>query len=336
MKLLMCTQVIDQHDPALGFFHRWVEQFATHYEQVTVICLKEGAHDLPQHVRVLSLGKERGVSRLRYVTRFFQYIWQEKNEYDAVFVHMNEEYVLLGALLWKVLGKRVYLWRNHYAGSWRTRCAAWLSTKVFYTSQSSYTAQFKNAVQMPVGVDLERFKPVEGVVRKPRSILFLGRISPSKKPDVLVEALGILKSGGTDFTASFYGPVSGGDEAYAQRLRERVVELGIADRVHFGGVLTHAETPRVYQEHAVYINLADSGMYDKTLFEAAASGCVVLSTSRDFASLGSHVPIGKTEPAIVAALRKSFVERDEHMLPIGILREHTLKTLIKRLCGLIF
>ncbi len=332
MKLLMCTQVIDTEDPALGFFHRWVEQFSIHYERVTVICLKEGVHDLPQHVRVLSLGKEQGVARLHYGIRFFRYIWHEGKEYGVVFVHMNEEYVLLGALVWKMLGKRVYLWRNHYAGSWRTRCAGWLSTKVFYTSQSSYTAQFKNAVQMPVGVDLERFKSLEGVTRKPHSVLFLGRISPSKKPDVLLEALGLLKKKGFEFTASLYGPIGEKDTVYARKVQERAVELGIADKVHFGGVLTHAETPRVYQEHEIYVNLADSGMYDKTLFEAAASGCVVLSTSKDFNALmcDAAVAVISTPESITKALQCLWSGPIEARYAVGVpvcIQKHSLARL---------
>ena len=58
MKLLIITQTVDINDQILGFFHRWVEEFAKHCEQITVICLEKGIHDLPQNVRVFSLGKE--------------------------------------------------------------------------------------------------------------------------------------------------------------------------------------------------------------------------------------------------------------------------------------
>ena len=32
MNLLLITQKIDKDDPILGFFHRWVEEFAKHFE----------------------------------------------------------------------------------------------------------------------------------------------------------------------------------------------------------------------------------------------------------------------------------------------------------------
>src|SRR5207253_2282516 len=145
------------------------------YERVSVICLYEGAHSLPSNVHVYSLGKEKGsAGRWTYALRFLSSIWRLRKEYDAVFVHMNQEYVLIGGLLWKSLGKRIYLWRNHYAGSFLTNVAVWLSDKVFCTSRSSYTARFSKTVIMPVGVDTGLFKSIDAI-RAPRSILSIGR-----------------------------------------------------------------------------------------------------------------------------------------------------------------
>ena len=57
MRLLILTQKVDINDDILGFFHRWIEEFAKRCEKVIVICLQEGRHDLPSNVKVLSLGK---------------------------------------------------------------------------------------------------------------------------------------------------------------------------------------------------------------------------------------------------------------------------------------
>ncbi|HXK39853.1 MAG TPA: glycosyltransferase, partial [Candidatus Paceibacterota bacterium] len=113
MRLLILTQKVDRNDDNLGFFHHWVEEFARQCEKVTVVCLFEGAHSLPENVRVLSLGKESGTSRLKYLRRFYAFAWKERKNYDAVFVHMNQIYVILGAPLWRLLGKCVGLWYAH-------------------------------------------------------------------------------------------------------------------------------------------------------------------------------------------------------------------------------
>src|SRR3989338_44123 len=60
MRILIVTQAVDSADSDLGFFHRWIEEFAKRFERVIVICLKEGQHRLPENVSVYSLGKESG------------------------------------------------------------------------------------------------------------------------------------------------------------------------------------------------------------------------------------------------------------------------------------
>ena len=102
MKLLILTQKVNKDDPILGFFVRWVEEFAVHCESVVVICLEKGNYDLPSNVNVLSLGKEEGKSHFVYLLRFYTYIWSNRKEYDSVFVHMNQEYILLAGLFWRM------------------------------------------------------------------------------------------------------------------------------------------------------------------------------------------------------------------------------------------
>src|SRR3989344_8155720 len=214
MKLLVLTQSVDAKDPVLGFFHRSLLELAGRVEEIIVIALYVGKHSLPENVRVYSLGKECGTSRMTRVLRLLRYIVVLRKEYDAVFVHMNEEYVLFGGWLWRMWGKKIYLWRNHYAGSFRTTLAARLSTNVFYTSKDSYTARFANALSMPVGIDTKLFKPNPSVTPPPHSILSLGRIAPSKHIHVLIEAMHQLDA---SYTLALYGDALPKDREYAAR-----------------------------------------------------------------------------------------------------------------------
>ncbi len=324
MRLLLFTQVVDSTDPILGFFHRWIEVLAVRTEHITVICLKEGVHALPKNVQVLSLGKETKPSRLSYVWLFYKYLFYLRGTYDVVFVHMNQEYVLLGAPWWKLARTPLYLWRNHYAGTWLTRLAGHLCTKVFYTSRASFTAQFPHAVQMPVGVDLARFTAKATVTRVPRSILMLGRIAPSKRVDVFIEALGLLAKEGELFTASIYGPVRSGDEPYHDALTARIQALRLS-QVRLEGSVTHEEAARVYRAHQVFVNLSQPGMYDKTMFEAAASGCAVISANPES-------PFRHTEPTAencARALKQSLAEESGKDMAVAF--ENDLEKLGDRL-----
>lgn len=285
MKLLICTQVVDTKDPVLGFFVRWIEELAKRTEQVTVICLRSGEHALPDNVSVISLG----AGRLQRSLQLLKIAYVHKQQYDAVFVHMNQEYILVVGWLWKLLGKKVYMWRNHYSGSLLTDIAAGFCEKVFCTSKHSYTAKYTKTELMPVGVDTERFNQDARVVRIPRSILFLARMSPSKRPEMLIEALVLLAKRGVDFTATIVGSPLPKDDVYYKELQLSVRDAGISDRVTFKPSVPNNETPDLYRAHKIFVNTSPSGMFDKTIFEAAACGCSVLASSQDWKSLVGEV-----------------------------------------------
>ena len=313
MKILITTQIVDKADPTFSFMHEWLEEFAQHFEKVTVVCLKEGEHALPANVAIYSLGKEVSTSKLVRVWRLFHYALRLRSEYDAVFVHQNEEYVLLCGWLWKRLGKRVYLWRNHYHGSWKTDLAARWCDKLFCTSKFSYTAKFAKTILMPVGVDTTLFHPLPESSRDPRAVLFFARMAPSKRPEVLLSALEALHSREVSFVAHFYGEALPKDAAYLTNLKEKVHAAGLEKQVQFLPGVPHAEAPGVFSSHGVFVNLGASGMYDKTIFEAAACECLVLATSEDWAELVDeefafkdvHDLVGKLE----RLLELSFIDR---------------------------
>ncbi len=100
MKLLFVLQGLDLDDPTLSVFHGWVAALAQRSESVIAICLKEGRHDLPENVQVYSLGKEKGsMPTFVYAVRFKWLAWKLRHEYDHVFVHMNQEYILVAGWL---------------------------------------------------------------------------------------------------------------------------------------------------------------------------------------------------------------------------------------------
>lgn len=280
MKLLLITQKVDTDDPILGFFHEWIVEFAKHYNHITVLCLQKGSHDLPQNVTLLSLGKEEKESRFQYITRFYTYLWNYRSEYNAVYVHMNQEYVLLGGFLWRMFGKKVTLWRNHHAGNFLTNVAVFLCNTVFCTSKYSYTARFKKTVLMPVGINTELFKR-EDLIQKKGDILFLARIALIKKPHILIEGILLLRTKGLNFTLNIYGNYLPQDASYYAGLKKKVHENNLDQYVQFIQGIPNKETVAVYNEHKVFVNLTSSGSYDKTIFEAAACETLILVSNKN-------------------------------------------------------
>jgi glycosyltransferase involved in cell wall biosynthesis len=332
MRLLICTQTVDSDDPVLGFFHRWIEEFSKNCERVTVVCLREGAHNLPSNVRVYSLGKEKGGNRLLYTARFLKLIVSLRRSYDSVFVHMNPEYVVLGGLFWRAARKRVYMWRNHWKGGLITDIAVALSHKIFCTSKASYIAKYQKNVLMPVGIDTDTFKPVPGVIRRPRSVLSLGRIAPSKNIHVILEALHLLKQRGVAFTASVYGDALPKDQGYLIAQKQFVADHNLSDRVSFYPGVKNSETPAIYSAHEIFVNASASGMFDKTIFEAIACGCTSIASSRDYLEFSGPQYWFEGIDALTLAekIEKAFVSPQKNVRD-NLLFTHELSELANRL-----
>jgi len=333
MKLLILTQKVDKNDDVLGFFHGWIKMFAQNVEKITVICLEKGEYDLPENVKVLSLGKEKGASKLRYIINFYKYIWRYKAQYSHVFVHMNQEYVLLAGLWWRFMGKTIFLWRNHAKGAILTRVAVILSHKVFYTSSQSYTARFRKALIMPVGIDTDFFKPDSTVAKKPNSILFLGRIAPIKNVDVFVEALNELQKRGVEFTATIAGASLSYDASYEKMIREKVIKYKLESKVHFAGAVNQLGALDLYRKHQIYVNLTPAGSMDKTIFEAMACKLTPVVSNFDLGTvLGHEFLIKNLDIKDLAKKIKGALEnRTETDLRKFVTENHSLSKLISNL-----
>jgi len=368
MKLLILTQKIDRNDDLLGFFHGWVAEFAKYYEKITVIALGVGEYDLPGNVRVLSLGKEKnsisphschsresgnpglgslvkpGMTnrvfiKIRYISNFYRYVWRERKNYDSVFVHMNQEYVILGGLAWRTLGKKILLWRNHKADGFWARLAVVFSHVVFCTSQFAFVARYKKTKLMPVGVDTDFFKPDRRIIRMPGSMLFFGRISPVKRPDRLIAALNILKKEGADFTARIVGDAPVRDKLYLENVKQMVKDYGLEDRVEFVKGVPYWQAPTIYAQSEIFINLTPSGSLDKTIFEAMACGCLVLMSNESLAGeLDKRLFFSDNDPVNLAGVIKNAMSLDEagkQQIIVSsrqfVVKKHSLAVLADRL-----
>lgn len=286
MKLLIVTQAVDQRDPALGFFVRWIEEFAKHCDKITVICLREGEHTLPPNVRVHSLGKEGGVSRVKYVLNFYTYIWQLRYDYDAVFVHMNPEYVVLGGTLWRMLGKHIGLWYVHKSVNLKLRIAELLVNDIFTASREGFILKTSKLHVVGHGIDTALFRaPVRPFGTQLR-IVSVGRITPIKNPDSLIEIVALLKYKGINVTATFIGaPVHPSDMVYLEMLKKLARERGVSDQVTFFGSVPYVQMSEQYRHFDVSVNLCSTGGMDKAVLESMAAGLLVFASNQSFAGL---------------------------------------------------
>lgn len=330
MKLLIVTQVVDSTDSDLGFFHTWLETFAASCDKLTVVCLQAGKHSLPPSVRVLSLGKEERKSRLIKAWRFYRYIWRERGEYDAVFVHMNAEYVIMGGWLWRLLQKPVALWYVHKHVGVRLRLALALTNLVFTTSAESFRIPSPKVHIVGHGIPDDAF--IERRVREHdrKKIVMVGRVSRSKGIDVGVRVLEAL---GDEYSLTIVGGVHTFDDQQYQKEVERLVESKhLGESVHFAGAVSPSDVRKYYAEGDVFLHTSTTGSMDKVVLEALAVGVPVVSTGDAFKEVPGVTYVAPGDTGTLANNVKDACSRENSTVGVHYVRtSHSLKALVARI-----
>ena len=281
MKLLILTQKVDATDDVLGFMHGWIAEFAKNFEAVTVVCLEKGEYNLAQNVNVLSLGKENGRSRLKYFLNFYKYIWQERKNYDVVFVHMNPEYVVFGGLLWRLWGKKVGLWYAHGAVTWPLQVARIFVHTIFTSTVSGCRIKSKKIKVVGQGIDTEKFRIKKAELKnkdEPFEITTVGRISPSKDYETLIKATDLLHKKGLPIKVSIVGGVGlNSQDLYLSKLTDLVSKSGLTSVITFVGPVSNEKILPYLHGADLFVNMGQTGSLDKAILEAMAVGLPILT-----------------------------------------------------------
>ncbi len=346
MKLLVITQVADKNDDVLGAFHQWIARFAEVFESVEVICLRRGEVDLPANVRVHSLGKEKDGARWKYVVRFYKYIFALRKDYDAVFVHMNPEYVLLGGLFWRLWGKMTFLWYAHKKGSWLRLLALRIANRVVSVSKESFNGSDSSKF-LPVGhgVDPDLYScPPRTASNDRKEILSVGRLTPVKEYDLLIDASRLLreKYGRRDFVVRLVGgAMNDGDRAYVARLKEKIASFGLTDAFAFTGPVPNKDLlPHLCSADA-FVSMQRIGGAGKSFLEAMSCGVPTVVCTPVFNTyLGEWLPYlfyDWTPEDLAAKLNACLSLQDDERARMSetlrgiVVEHHNLKKLVRRL-----
>lgn len=122
---------------------------------------------------------------------------------------------------------------------------------------------------VPNFVDTDIFRPIEGIQKKGRSIISVGRLVPIKQFELLIEVCAEIS--GCTLTIVGDGP----ERKYLDNLaKELDVDLNLP------GNLPNEELPRILQEHRVFAITSKWEGHPKALIEAMACGmpCIGIET----------------------------------------------------------
>ncbi len=342
MRLLICTQSVDKNDPILGFFHRWIEEFAKHFEHIYVICLNKGEYSLPPNVSVYSLGKETGGNRIMYLVRFYRFFSKIffATKVDFVFFHMGAIYNILSApffLIRKLFGTKFYWWKTHGHINGMGKIASVFTDRIYTASKESFPLNVKKRIIVGHAVDTNtfNFKPAE--LLHTVQILCVGRISKVKNIEVVIDVARLLKAKNILFHVDIVGITI--DQEYQKLLNEQIERYDLTKEVIFIGPKKLPELIGHYHTGHILLNPSKTGSIDKVVLEAMSCGVVPIAPCGAYSTvLGDYRLCVKNNTAeeYVSIIENLIAKKDERYTLTGELRKdvtnnHTLETLTNRI-----
>lgn len=179
------------------------------------------------------------------------------------------------------------------------------------SERSARYLEVPNAVVMH-GVDLEAFHPpcasddyfsASGLPGR-YAVGCCGRIRHQKGTDLFVEAMIALLPRFPDWTAIITGRVTAEHQAFGEKLKRRVAEAGLSDRIFFLG-----EVPDIkvwYRRLSLYVAPSRNEGFGLTPLEAMASATAVVAS--DAGAYGEMVVEGETGAVVPAGDGKGLMQ----------------------------
>lgn len=349
MRLLMITRKVDKDDSFAGFVYDWVKHFGENVDKLNVICLQKGNLDgLPKNIVIYSLDENNGKQINRYL-RLLRRLWRFHGlakilikDVDAIFSHMNPEYAILIAPYAKFYKKPLIHWYTHKKVSWRLRLVGLLVDKIVTASPESCCLKSKKVIPLSHGIDTSRYIfPVERTNDSLIRILTIGRISPSKNIEFLIEAVEKnIKDKKLPIVFEIIGKAGlTSQQAYFDQLKEIVEKRQLNNQIEFLGDISTIKTVEYYQKADIFLNASLTGSVDKVVLEAMACGCLPLTSNEAFRDILPEQFRFKQNDAkdlsdkIVQLINMSDQEKNEWRLKLRKIVEdnHNLDNLIKKI-----
>jgi len=351
MRLLLFNLATDADDPILGFATRWIQALAKRVKFIHVITMRAGRINVPENVRVYSVGKEKGYSEPRRALEFYRHLFHilGKDKIDACFSHMIPIFTVLAAPILKVKRIPIVTWYAHPSLTWILKLAHHLSDRMVASVATAYPYRKDKLVVIGQGIDTDLFCPDGSPPKEPPMILCVGRLSPVKDHPTLIRAAALLRERwGKPFRVVILGgPAGPKDEPYVRSLHRLVEELNLQNIVSFRPPVPQSALPNWYRRCTVHVNLTPTGFGDKVAWEAMACGRPCLAANEGFReTMGEYAgallfPYGDAESLAERLLWLLRLSPDEAQrigayLRARVVTFHSLDRLADKLVALFF
>ena len=212
--------------------------------------------------------------------------WKKQRVWHA---RRNDE-MIVGLFLKYVLRQPWKLLFTSAAQRRHTRFTRWMIRRmdaIIATSEMAASYLERKATVIPHGVDVSRFCPVENKESAWREsglpgrygVGVFGRVRSQKGTDLFVEMMIRLLPKYPEWTAVITGLEAAEEAEFVGRLKERIRESGLQDRIHMLGEVARDEVPLWFRRVSLYVAPMRWEGFGLTTLEAMASGTAVVSTT---------------------------------------------------------
>jgi glycosyltransferase involved in cell wall biosynthesis len=280
--LVIFNLAMDLDNPILATTNLWVNEFSKHFDSVYVYSTHLGRYQVSPNVKVTELGggsliqKVRAIGVLCGSLRFI--IGNSRN--IAIFHHQSPRTAVFPGLFVRALGIPQGLWYSHSSKPPTFRIGKSIVNYVFSSSKESLPIHSTNSIFLSHGIDVDRALASSRIKDNPRKdILFVGRISPIKMLQECITA--INDSGEVNLGFTVVGPV-GSNTSYQDELKRKAQKMGV--KLKFEKEVKHDLVFETMSKFSMfYAGMKNS--VDKSCLEAAASGCLIVTTDEASARL---------------------------------------------------
>ncbi len=127
---------------------------------------------------------------------------------------------------------------------------------------------------IPNGVEIDRFHPAQsGAAADRLRLLTVGRLSATKRIEMLIDAVEILQADGVDLHLT----VAGGGQLEPQ-LKETVSRRNLGEIIRIAGRIDPENMPELYRESDIFISATLQEGMSNAMLEAMASGLAIITT----------------------------------------------------------
>lgn len=284
MRILFVCQSADPTDPVIADTVARIDYFSKHpaVQSIKVLTVRGNGGTLHSGVQVHSLGTQKGRHRMSTLIEFWKELYGavRAGKCDVVYFYMTPTLLLVAWPIKILTGVRVVIWFSHSIYTLPVRFALKYCADLWFNVNASMTNFSTRSMRLVgQGVDTKTFRP-HSEVAKIYDLVTVGRITPVKRIDLMLNALAAVKQRtGKAYSLAIAGdPYSPEDHAHKQELMQLAKTLGVESQVSFLGAVAHEDLPRVLCKARAFLFTVEGGVGKATL-EAMGCGLPMIISS---------------------------------------------------------